>query len=98
MVEKVDRSRVGDYPRGKNEQAWEVFVRDDDDAAMRHVGSVAAPDHSVAYEQATRLFGWYATELWLCPAAEMHRYTTHDLDDDATPRPIETEDESRTVE
>lgn len=80
MVEKEDRSRVGEAPRGDPTREWEVFVREDDEEPLRHVGSVSAPDAEVAREQSSRLFGWYADDLWLCPADEVRRFSTHDLD------------------
>lgn len=79
MVEKADRSEVGTEPRGDPTREWEVFVRDDGDDPLRHVGSVSAPDAEIAHEQAGRLFAWYAEDLWLCPADEVRRFSTHDL-------------------
>lgn len=98
MVEKTERARVGDHPRSDRETEWEVFVRDDTDGLLRHVGSITAPDVDVAYGQATKLFAWYADDLWLCPAAAVHRFSTHDLDRAAEPTVIETDEEPRTVE
>ncbi|MUV57397.1 rSAM-partnered protein, Htur_1727 family [Halogeometricum rufum] len=101
MVEKPDRHRVGDTPRGADDtggREWEVFVRGDDDDPLRHVGSVSAPSADVAHEQATKLFAWYADDLWLCPADAVRRYSTHDLDDDAEAVTLGTGDEERTHE
>jgi rSAM-partnered protein len=98
MVEKPERSRVGDHPRDATEDEWELFVREDDDDGLRYVGSVTAPNAEIAHEQATKLFAWYADEIWVCRAADVHRFSTHDLDDDASPASIETGDEQRTVE
>jgi rSAM-partnered protein len=83
MVEKAERSEVGTEPRGDPTREWEVFVREDADDPLRHVGSVSAPDAEIAHEQASRLFAWYAEGLWLCPAEEVHRFSTHDLGEDA---------------
>jgi len=80
MVEKADRSAVGDEPRGDPGRQWEVFVREDPEDPLRHVGSVAAPEASVAREQASKLFAWYAEDLWLCPAEEVRRFSTHSLE------------------
>jgi rSAM-partnered protein len=96
MVEKSDRHRVGDEPRdGTGGREWEVFVREDGDGPLRHVGSVSAPSADVAHEQATKLFGWYADDVWLCPADAVRRYSTHDLDDDAEAATLGTGDEER---
>lgn len=88
QVEKASRTRVGDEPRGDDLAEWEVFVRDDENATMSHVGSVSAPTAETAHEHATRLFGWFASDVWLCPSEEMHRFSTHSLGpagEDATP-------------
>ncbi|ADQ69014.1 phenylacetic acid degradation protein B [Halogeometricum borinquense DSM 11551] len=113
MVEKPDRYRVGEEPRTVDERdssdgrenlgnaverEWEVFVREDDDDALRHVGSVSAPSADIAYEQATKLFGWYANDIWVCPADAVCRYSTHTLDDDAERMTISSKDEERTHE
>lgn len=81
------RSAVGDHPRGGETREWEVLVREAASDPMHHVGSVSAPSAAVAHEQAARLFAWTATDVWLCPAGEVRRFSTHDLDDDATPAP-----------
>lgn len=83
MVEKARRTRVGDEPRGGESREWEVFVREDCADPLQHVGSVTAPSAEVANEQASRLFAWYAEDLWLCPADELRRYSTHSLGEDA---------------
>ncbi|WP_276273885.1 Htur_1727 family rSAM-partnered candidate RiPP [Haloarcula litorea] len=98
MVEKARRSAVGDHPRGGDAREWEVFVREAQSEPMRHVGSVSAPTVEVAHEQATRLFAWFADDVWLCPAAEVSRFSTHDLDDDAEPAPHPEGEEARTHE
>ncbi|MFB6301243.1 MAG: Htur_1727 family rSAM-partnered candidate RiPP [Haloferacaceae archaeon] len=81
------RSAVGDHPRGGEGREWEVFVREEPSAPMRHVGSVTASTADLAHERAARLFAWTATDLWLCPADETRRFSTHDLNDAATPDP-----------
>ena len=98
MVEKARRSPVESDERGNPTRQWEVFVRDEEGDPMRHVGSVTAPSADVAYEQAARLFGWYATDVWVCPAEAMARYSTHDLDDDAEAVDVVEKDEPRTHE
>ena len=98
MVERPERARIGDHPRSDRETEWEVFVRDDTGDPLRHVGSITAPDAAVAYEQATKLFAWYADDLWLCPADTVRRFSTHDLDRDAESVEIETAGEPRGVE
>ncbi len=98
QVEKASRTRVGDEDRGDDLPEWEVFLRDDEDANMSHVGSVSAATAETAHEHASRLFGWFASDVWICPAGEMHRFSTHSLGpegEDATP---EDGTESRTTE
>lgn len=98
MVEKPDRYRVGEYPRDAVEDEWEIFIREDEANPLRHVGSVSAPSADVAYEQATKLFAWYASDVWVCPASALHRYSTHSLDDAAELVELSSEAEERTYE
>lgn len=98
MVEKLERYRVGDHQRDAVEREWEVFVRDASEGPLRHVGSITAPTADVAYEQATKLFAWYATGVWLCPADAVSRFSMHTLDDQAEPVPLDTDDEERSYE
>jgi len=84
MVEKANRSRVGEEPRGDPAREWEVFVREEQSEPLRHVGSVTAVDVGTARDQAARLFAWYADDLWLCPADAVHRFSTHALGDEAS--------------
>lgn len=88
-MEASNRVRVADRPRADDLEAFEVFVRDDADAALRHVGSVAAGDAAAAYERASRLFAYHADDVWVCPADAMTRFTTHDLDDEGDPAPTD---------
>jgi|AntDeeMinimDraft_5_1070356.scaffolds.fasta_scaffold00024_74 rSAM-partnered protein len=89
MHAPADRVTVAERPRADDGTAFEVFVRDDVDRPLRHVGSVTAEDAADAYERATRLFAWYADDIWLCPAGDFTRFTTHDLDDDAEQAPTD---------
>jgi rSAM-partnered protein len=98
MVEKPNRSLVGERPRGAVDPEWEVFVRDDETTSLQHVGSVSAPSAAVAYEEAAKLFAWYATDVWICPAEEVRRYSTHSLDADAEQVSIDAGEEKRTHE
>jgi rSAM-partnered protein len=91
MVERAERYRVGDQPRGVDEPEWEVFVREDERESLRHVGSVSAPSADVAHEQATKLFAWCTSDVWVCPAGAVRRYSTHTLDGDAEPAPVDTD-------
>ena len=79
MADNTRRSRVGERERGTPHPEWEVFVREHATEPLHHVGSVAAPTADEAYDRATELFGWYATDLWLCPAAHVERYTSRPL-------------------
>ncbi|MFC6723075.1 Htur_1727 family rSAM-partnered candidate RiPP [Halobium palmae] len=98
MVQKPQRYRVGEYPRDAVEREWEVFVRDAEDDPLRHIGSISAPGVDIAYEQATKLFAWYSTDIWLCPADAVARYSTHTLDDRAEPVIPDSGTEDRTYE
>lgn len=91
MVEKARRSAVESDERGNPTRQWEVFVRTEEGDPMRHVGSVAAASGTEAHEHASRLFGWYAADVWLCPAEEVERYSTRGLADDAADRPDEAD-------
>ncbi|MFB6142355.1 MAG: Htur_1727 family rSAM-partnered candidate RiPP [Halorientalis sp.] len=66
-------SECGDVPRATTDREWELFVREATDDPLRHAGSVTAPTAAVAREEARQLFGWAATDLWLCPADETER-------------------------
>jgi len=65
--------------RATTGREWEVFVRDDE-GPPRHAGSVSAPTADVARDQATQLFGWSVTDVWLCPADEVERFATTEAD------------------
>ncbi|WP_256335741.1 Htur_1727 family rSAM-partnered candidate RiPP [Halopenitus persicus] len=66
-------------PRATTERRWEVFVREDADDPLTHVGTIAAPSPEVAHEEASTLFAWYARDLWVCPADETYRYSAETL-------------------
>ncbi len=97
-LEKASRACVGEEPRGDPHEEWEVFVRGDETDRLRHVGSVAAPTADEAHEHASRLFGWFASDVWICPAAEMHRFSTHSLGEPGPTATPEDGTESRTQE
>ena len=80
MTDTADR-HADETPRRTHERRWEVFARESDSDPMRRVGTVAAPSPDVAHEEATGLFGWYARDVWLCPADETHRFSTYSLGD-----------------
>ncbi|QLG47619.1 Htur_1727 family rSAM-partnered candidate RiPP [Natrinema halophilum] len=81
MEETPRRSTVPGDERGNPAPQWEVFVRTEAGEPMRHVGSVAAANGTEAHEHASRLFGWYAADVWLCPARAVERYSTRGLAD-----------------
>ncbi|PCR89788.1 Htur_1727 family rSAM-partnered candidate RiPP [Natrinema ejinorense] len=89
MVEKARRSAVESDERGNPTRQWEVFIRNEEGDPMRHVGSVAAASATAAHEHASRLFGWYAADVWLCPADAVERYSTRGLAETAEERPDE---------
>lgn len=70
-----------DAPRATTGREWEVFVREDEASPLQHAGSVTAPDPEFAREQATQLFGWSTSQLWLCPADEIERLGDSRLED-----------------
>lgn len=98
MVEKSTHARVGDHARSATGIEWELFVRDDTGETLRHVGSVTAGSAADAYERATKLFGWYADDVWVCQATDVNRFSTHDLDDDREVVRTSDGSESRTYE
>ncbi|MFW6317371.1 MAG: Htur_1727 family rSAM-partnered candidate RiPP [Halorubrum sp.] len=79
MVEKTDRTTVSGGPRSADGRRFEVFVREEEADPLRHVGTVAAPTPDVAHEEASKLFAWYARDVWVCPAEETHRYSAESL-------------------
>lgn len=82
MVEKTDRTAGSSGPRSADGRRFEVFVREEGADPLRHVGTVAAPTPDVAHEEASKLFAWYARDVWVCPAEETHRYSAESLADD----------------
>lgn len=93
MVEKARRSPIESDERGNPTRQWEVFVRDEAGDPMRHVGSVAAASGAEAHDHASRLFGWYAVDVWLCPADAVERYSTRGLAEAAGDRSDEASDD-----
>ncbi len=94
MAEPTERRRIEDGDRAPNGREFEVFVREGGSDPMRHVGSVRAADVDGAYVIASRLFAWHADDVWICPSADVTRYTTHDLADDTerVDRPTDAEE------
>ncbi|WP_435092929.1 Htur_1727 family rSAM-partnered candidate RiPP [Halorubrum sp. N11] len=82
MVEKTDRTEGTDGARSADGRRFEVFVREEEADPLRHVGTVAAPTPDAAHEEASKLFAWYARDVWVCPAEETHRYSAESLADD----------------
>lgn len=87
MVEKTDRT-PDNGSRSTDGRRFEVFIREEEADPLRHVGTVTAPTPDAAHEEASTLFAWYARDVWVCPADEMHRYSAESLaaesDDDTT--------------
>ena len=73
MSERIEQSRT-DAPRATTGREWEVFVRGGPADPVTHAGSLTAPTREIAREQATQLFGWSVTDVWLCPADEIERF------------------------
>ncbi|NEU57087.1 Htur_1727 family rSAM-partnered candidate RiPP [Halorussus sp. MSC15.2] len=74
MVEKARRAKV-EESRPDADPAWEILARDDADDPPRYVGTVRAADAETAHEEATRLFCWYAHEVWVCPTGEIRKFS-----------------------
>ena len=91
MVEKTDRRENANGPRSADGRRFEVFVREAESDPLRHVGTVAAPTPDAAHEEASKLFAWYARDVWVCPAAEVSRYSAESLADE---EPDEESDEA----
>jgi rSAM-partnered protein len=87
MVEKARRTRV-EESRPDADPAWEVFARDEADDPLRYVGTVRADDADAAHERATKSFCWYAEAVWVCPTAEVRKFSV-----DATAEREKTPDE-----
>ena len=83
MVEKADRRADATGSRSADGRRFEVFVRAAESDPLRHVGTVAAPTAADAHEEASKLFAWYARDVWVCPAAEVSRYSAESLAGDA---------------
>ena len=79
MVEKTDRTGGSNGARSADGRRFEVFVREEEADPLRHVGTVAAPTPDAAHEEASKLFAWYARDVWVCPADETHRYSAESL-------------------
>ncbi|RQG90407.1 Htur_1727 family rSAM-partnered candidate RiPP [Natrarchaeobius chitinivorans] len=79
MGDNSRRSKVECDERGNPRSQWEVFVRQRESEPMCHVGSVAADSEPAAYEHASHLFDRYAVDVWICPAAEVGRYSARTL-------------------
>ncbi|ELY42439.1 Htur_1727 family rSAM-partnered candidate RiPP [Natronorubrum sulfidifaciens] len=79
MAETSQLERVETDERANPQRQWELFVRETEAESLTHVGSVAAANATTAHEHASRLFGEYAVDLWLCPADEVERYSARSL-------------------
>lgn len=98
MVDPPERYRVEVEPSTGEDREWEAFVRESEGDPLRHVGSVRAPSVDEAYALATRLFAWYADDVWICPAEAVTRYRAHAGEAGEGPVSIRDREESRTHE
>jgi rSAM-partnered protein len=78
QADTPDRRRVA-APRADETREWEVFVREDPEEPLRHVGSVTAPSADIAQEAAGTLFDHTAETVWCAPTDEVARFTTREL-------------------
>jgi phenylacetate-CoA oxygenase PaaH subunit len=62
-------------------QAWEVFRQEKEGDAMKHGGSVMAPDAELAVHYARELFGrrQESIRLWVVRRADIHDLSDPDL-------------------
>jgi ring-1,2-phenylacetyl-CoA epoxidase subunit PaaB len=62
-------------------EAWEVFRQEKDGDAMRHGGSVLAPDAELAVHYAREMFGrrGESVRLWVVRRADVHALDDVDL-------------------
>lgn len=98
MVEKARRAEVEE---STSDPTWEVFAREASGDPVRHVGALRAEDARDAHAEATRLFCWYADEVWVCPSAEVEKFSVAAADcseGEESSVPEATGDESRTYE
>ena len=91
MVEKTDRDEDANGPRSADGRRFEVFVREEESDPLRHVGTVAAPTPDAAHEEASKLFAWFARDVWVCPAGEVSRYSAESLAGDEPEGPGDSE-------
>ncbi|ESS10789.1 MAG: rSAM-partnered protein, Htur_1727 family [uncultured archaeon A07HR60] len=70
---------------------WEVFVRPNETESLRHVGCVSAAAAETARQHASRLFGRQAEEMWLTPAARVHRHSSRSVADACQTRSSDSE-------
>jgi len=92
MVEKTDRDENANGPRSADGRRFELFVREAESEPLRHVGTVAAPTPDAAHEEASKLFAWYARDVWVCPAAEVSRFSAESLADDDAERDADADE------
>lgn len=86
MVKKARRGRISDDPGSGDVPSWEVFIRDTEDDPVEHVGQVTAQTADEAHEEVSRLFAWFADDVWICPANEVVHYSTAAADEtESTP-------------
>ncbi|WP_293030550.1 Htur_1727 family rSAM-partnered candidate RiPP [Natronococcus sp.] len=97
MVEKTVRSRVDGESSGSSPR-WEVFVRDEASDPLTYAGSVVVADGETAHEHASRLFGWYAVEVRVCPADEVERYSSREIEPEVDDRDSGDEADPRVYE
>jgi ring-1,2-phenylacetyl-CoA epoxidase subunit PaaB len=75
-------TRVSDRPSTEPEaEEWEVFRQEREGDAMKHGGSVMAPDAELAVHYARELFGrrQESIRLWVVRRADIHDLSDPDL-------------------
>ena len=81
MTDQVpaDRDRASDAAPPL--EAWEVFRQEKEGDAMRHGGSVMAPDAVLAVHYAREMFGrrQESVRLWVVRRADLHDLSDQDL-------------------
>lgn len=79
MADQTEREGGDAGSRSAQGRRFEVFVCEAVSDPLCHVGTVATPTPDIAHGEASDLFGWTARDVWVCPTAETHRYSSESL-------------------
>ena len=81
MTDSAPPDRASDVAEARGVEPWEVFRQEKEGDAMRHGGSVLAPDAVLAVHYARELFGrrQESARLWIVRRADVHDLSDPDL-------------------